>query len=58
MNKIDTTKIEKIFDYLYNPTSDLKKSNGTIVFGRADPLLAKKAGKIYKENKTGYFLFT
>ena len=58
MAKVEPNKIKKMFDYLYNPTPNLRKANGTIVFGRWDPLLAKRAAEIYKEDKTGYFLFT
>jgi len=58
MAKIDTAKIEKIFDYVSNSTFPLTYSDGTIVFGRADPLVAKKAAEIYHKKLTGYLLFT
>ena len=58
MTNIDRTKIKKMFDYLYNPTFPIMKTDGAIVFGRADPLVARKAAEIYDLNKTGYLLFT
>ena len=58
MAKIEPNKIKQMFEYLYNSTDNLEKVNGTIVFGRVDPLLAKKAAKIHNKGKTEYLLFT
>ncbi|MFH1325767.1 MAG: ElyC/SanA/YdcF family protein [archaeon] len=57
MVDIDTKKIQEIFDYMNKPT-EFDSVQGTIVFGRADPLLAEKAGELYAKRKSGYFLFT
>ncbi|MFA4960740.1 MAG: hypothetical protein WC548_03705 [Candidatus Pacearchaeota archaeon] len=57
MAQIDSTKIQKIFDYVYSPTSPLTKANGNLVFGRWDPLVAQRAGEIYKQGLVDYSMF-
>jgi len=47
-----------MFKYLYNPTKSLKKADGAFVFGRIDPLVAKKASDIYNQGLVNYVMFT
>lgn len=58
MIKVDESKIQEMFDYLYNPTENLQASDGTLAFGRWDPKVAESAYQIYHRGLTDYLLFT
>ena len=60
MNKmlVESQKIREIFDYLYNPTHPLERSDGAFVFCRDDPLVAERAAELYHSQLVGYVLFT
>lgn len=55
--KVETDKIAKMFDYLYNPSDPLTKANGAFVGGRWDPIVAKKASRLYNEGLVDYLMF-
>ena len=51
-------KIKKIFEYLYNPTTDLVQANGAFVFCRDDPLVAARAAELYHNQLVNYIMLT
>lgn len=55
---IDTNKIQRIFNYLYNPTKPLTKADGAFVFCRDDPLVAQRVAELFNEDLIDYVVFT
>jgi len=55
---VDIEKIQKIFDYLFTETSELKPADCAFVFCRDNPILAKRAAKLYLDGLVKYIMFT
>ena len=56
--KVEPTKIQGMFDYLYNPTHPLTKADGAFVFCRDDPLVAQRVSELFDQDLVDYVMFT
>jgi len=55
---VELKKIRDMYDYLSSETPVLSQADGAFVFGRADPLVAKRAAEVCKQGLVNYIMVT